>query len=223
MCGRYTLIRLAEFTDLFPWIRWSGELPPPRYNIAPQQQVTAVLNEPEPREDLLRWGLVPSWSRDPTIGQRMINARAETLSEKPSFRNALRRRRCILPADGFYEWQGEAGGKTRTPYHITLIDGRPFALAGLWEVWRDPGGGEPLRTCTIITTTPNELMRPIHNRMPVILDASAARQWLVPGEVEPGSLQPLLRPYPAAEMVARVVSRRVNNPRNDSPDVLIAD
>lgn len=223
MCGRFTLVRLAEFTDLFPWIRGGEDLPSSRYNIAPQQDVTAVLNEVEPRFHRLRWGLVPSWAKDPAVGPRMINARAETLSEKPSFRTAFHRRRCILPADGFYEWKLESDGKTRTPYLIARSDGRPFALAGLWETWHDPVGGEPLRTCAIITTTPNELMRPIHNRMPVILDEPAARRWLQPGEADPASLQSLLVPYPSEQMVARVVSRRVNNPRNDSPDLLDPD
>jgi putative SOS response-associated peptidase YedK len=219
VCGRFTLIRLAEFTDLFPWIRGSDELAQPRYNIAPSQQVAAVLNEPDPRIDHLKWGLVPSWAKDPAIGNRLINARAETLSEKPSFRNAVRRRRCVIPADGFFEWKTESDGKTRTPHYVTVDNGRPFALAGLWETWRDPAGVQ-LRTCTIITTAPNALMRRIHNRMPVILDEEAMRRWLVPGEHDPVRLQELLVPYPSERMSARVVSRRVNNPRYDAPDVL---
>lgn len=219
MCGRFTLIRLEEFTDLFPWIRAPDGPVPPRYNIAPSQLVAAVLNDPEPRINFLKWGLVPSWAKDPSIGNRLVNARAETLSDKPSFRGALRRRRCVLPADGFYEWKVESDGKTRTPYYITVDDGRPFALAGLWETWQGPGGAE-LRTCTIITTAPNALMRSIHERMPVVFDEEAMRRWLVPGEVDLGALRELLVPYPAERMTARVVSRRVNNPRDDSPGVL---
>jgi putative SOS response-associated peptidase YedK len=164
--------------------------------------------------DFYVWGLIPSWAKDPAIGSRMINARGETLAEKPSFRSAFRRRRCLIPADGFYEWQQVPGHKTKTPMYIRLKSGEPFAFAGLWESWNAPDGSNIL-SCTIITTSPNALMQPIHNRMPVILPASAYAQWLEPGEQNPADLQPLLQAYPPEEMTAYPVSTLVNRPEND--------
>ena len=219
MCGRFTLTSESlALQESFPWIEIPGGLAP-RYNIAPSQPVAVVPNDGSNRLDFFVWGLVPSWAKDPTIGSRMINARAETLAEKPTFRAAYRRRRCLVLADGFFEWRQEATSKRKTPMFIRLVDGKPFALAGLWELWHTPDGSE-LRSCTIITTHPNSLMEPIHNRMPVILPPPAYPLWLQPGDVPSGELTPLLAPYPAEEMVASPISTLVNDPKNDRPEIL---
>ena len=154
MCGRYKLVRLAEFTKLYPWIfpPDHAELPP-RYNVAPAQAVAVVPNLPQPKIDFFHWGLVPSWAKDAKVGNRMINARAESLAEKPSFRTPLRRRRCLVLADGFYEWKRGPDGKTKTPMLVRMKDGRPFAFAGLWETWRD-AEASTIPSCTIVTTAP---------------------------------------------------------------------
>jgi len=214
MCGRFTLtVDPDQLRDAFPWLNipdgWS-----PRYNIAPSQPVAVVPNDSKNQLDFYVWGLIPSWAKDPEIGNRMINARAETLAEKPSYRNAFRRRRCLIPADGFYEWKQEPGRKAKTPMYIKLESGKPFAFAGLWERWDSPDGST-IFSCTIITTEPNELMKEIHNRMPVILPEAAYSLWLNPGEADLGQLQTLLRPYPAGEMAAYPVSTLVNSPAND--------
>ena len=213
MCGRYTLAtpvnRLAE---AFGFDASAPDLPP-NYNVAPTQTVAAVLrNDGARRLEMLRWGLVPSWADDPGIGSRMINARSETAPEKPSFRRAFRDRRCLIPADGFYEWRRENGGKQ--PYHFRMKDGHPFAFAGLWESWR--GDGEDvLRTCALLTTEPNGVASPIHNRMPVILPPDAYDAWLDP-EAERQELEALLVPYEGEEeMEAYPVSRFVNSPGNN--------
>ena len=166
---------------------------------------------------MMKWGLIPFWAKDPSIGNRMINARAETVAEKPSFRNAFTRRRCLIVADGFFEWRKE--GKTKTPMRIILKNGEPFGFAGLWETWKSPED-ELIRSCTIITTTPNEVMEPIHNRMPVILPRDAEAQWLNVSVTDTGVLRELLVPYAASELEAYEVSTLVNAPRNDVPDVL---
>ncbi len=209
MCGRYTLTvpvdRLAAEFDLDE-VR--GE-PTANFNVAPTQEVAAILAENGGRRlEMLRWGLVPSWADDPGIGARMINARSETAPEKPSFRGAFRRRRCLIPADGFYEWKREEGGKQ--PYYIHMNDGRPFAFAGLWESWND---GE-IRSCTILTTSANELVGEVHERMPVILPAEERDAWLDP-EAEREELASLLRPYPGDDLETFPVSRFVNSPRNN--------
>src|ERR687898_1757828 len=175
MCGRYTLKTPVEkLAEEFGFEASSAELPP-NYNVAPTQQVAAVLEEGgERRLEMLRWGLIPSWADDPGIGSRMINARAETAPEKPSFRRAFRGQRCLIPADGFYEWKRENGGKQ--PYYFRMQDGRPFAFAGLWESW-DKGGDGPLRTCAILTTRANSVLSGIHERMPVILPSGAYNAW----------------------------------------------
>ena len=219
MCGRFTIIRLQDFLNIFPWIRAPDTPPPARYNVAPSQAVAVVPNQPDPKVDFFSWGLVPSWAKDKAIGNKTINARAETLAAKPMFRAAFRRRRCLVPADGFYEWKKHADGKTKTPMYIRLKDGRPFAFAGLWEVWHDPGGSA-FPSFTIITTTPNELMKEIHDRMPVIIRPEDYRTWLDPAERDAAELEPLLTPYPAEEMEASPVSRLVNNPRNESPECI---
>lgn len=218
MCGRYTLIRLADFTDMFPWIRSPDHVPPSRYNIAPTQAVAVVPNLAEPKVELFQWGLIPYWAKDPSIGNRMINARAETLAEKPVFRNALKRRRCLIPADGFYEWK-KSSDASKTPMYIRMKSGKPFAFAGLWERWNSPDGSE-VRSCTIITGKPNELIREIHDRMPVILPAAQYRQWLDPVEMSGEQIGQILQPYPAAEMEVHAVSRLVNNPKADSPQCI---
>lgn len=219
MCGRFALMTPTEQLAMQFDVPESAvsALPPsvPRYNIAPTQPVAAIrLDEQGEREiTFFRWGLIPSWAKDIKMGARMINARSETVAEKPSFRAAFKRRRCLIPADGFYEWQKQPNGKQ--PIFIRPAEGeeRPFALAGLWEVWRDPDGSA-LQTCTILTTTPNELMAPIHNRMPVIVEPEDFDLWLNP-EPDPQQGLHLLRPYPAEKMSTYPVSTLVNSPRND--------
>jgi putative SOS response-associated peptidase YedK len=214
MCGRFTLTtdldRLAEHFA-FHAAKLSYT---PRYNVAPSQPVLTLIDAQEHRAGFLRWGLIPSWAKDPGIGDRMINARAETVAEKPSFRRALQKRRCLVLADGFYEWKKE--GKKKTPMYIALKSHQPFGFAGLWETWKSPEG-EPIHSCTIITTTPNSLMESIHNRMPVILPREAETRWLDRTVEDPQSLLSLLTPYPAEAMVAYPVSQLVNSPRNDTP------
>ncbi|MCL4266257.1 MAG: SOS response-associated peptidase [Anaerolineae bacterium] len=222
MCGRFALISSTEEVANALGIDQAtiADIPPavPRYNIAPTQPVLAAyLDETGQRRlTFFQWGLVPSWSKDITIGSRLINARSETVTEKPSFRNAFKRRRCLIPADGFYEWQKKNGGKQ--PMYIHGADGRPLALAGLWEVWQEPEGTR-LQTCTILTTVPNELMAPLHDRMPVILEPEDFSMWLEPG-AHPDEALHLLRPYPAAKMKAYPVSTAVNNPRNDTAECI---
>ena len=217
MCGRFTLTASpAELAETFAEFTPPDELQP-RYNIAPTQPVAAVANDGQNKIEYFHWGLIPFWAKDPAIGNRMINARAETLPEKPAFRTAYRRRRCLVLADGFYEWNKAAkdGEKpVKTPFYISLESGEPFAFAGLWETWNSPEEAL-IRSCTIITTTPNELVAGIHNRMPVILPRAAYEQWLDPAEQSADSLNSLLVPYPASSMRAYPVSRLVNSPSND--------
>ena len=207
MCGRFTLRApasvIAEQFSLF-------EVPTlkPRFNIAPTQPVPVVRMTPQPAEPqrqfvFLHWGLVPSWATDPAIGNRMINARAETAADKPSFRTALRRRRCLIVADGFYEWQ--TVGKRRQPMFIHRRDDRPLAFAGLWESW-EGADHSALESCTILTTAANDLVRPIHDRMPVIVDPEDYGRWLDPAVQQPEPILPLLRPYPSEPMEAYAVS-----------------
>ena len=214
MCGRYTLRTPVEkLAEEFGFDNSSIELPP-NYNVAPTQGVAAVLEEDGQRHlEVLRWGLIPPWADDPQVGSRMINARAETAPEKPSFRRAFRERRCLIPADGFYEWKRMNGGKQ--PYYIHMKEGRPFAFAGLWESWKDDGGPE-IRSCTILTTKPNALAGEIHDRMPVILPTGSYDVWL-DHESEKDELYGLLAPYPEDEMEAYPVSRFVNSPSNNDP------
>ncbi len=216
MCGRYSITTPVEaLRRLFRFAGPALNLAA-RYNVAPRQDVPVVrLAEGGTRAiAMLRWGLVPFWAKDAAIGDRLINARSETAHEKPSFRAAFKARRCILPADGFYEWKKE--GKAKQPYRIGLEDGGPFGLAGLWERWDDPSGGV-LETCAILTCEANETLRPIHHRMPVILAPDDHGAWLDTGATDLAAARALLRPYPTALMVACAVSRRVNNARNDDP------
>jgi putative SOS response-associated peptidase YedK len=190
----------------------------PRYNVAPTQDVAVIYDESPNTLSAARWGLIPSWSKDPSIGSRMINARAETLDEKSAFRGLLKKRRCLIPADGFYEWRKNAD-ESKTPMRITLASGEPFALAGLWDVWKTPEG-DWLKTCSIITTAPNELMASIHNRMPALLTREAEAEWMNKANDDPGYLKSLLAPYPANAMRAYEVSRRVNNVKNEEPQLI---
>ncbi len=220
MCGRFTLTaEVSALQESFPWLYIPPEISP-RYNIAPTQPVAVVANDGKNQLDFYTWGLVPAWAKDPQIGSRMINARAETLAEKPSFKTAFRRRRCLILADGFYEWQKQPTGKAKIPMYIRLASHQPFAFAGLWERWNSQDGSMIL-SCTIITTEPNELMQTIHNRMPVILPAEAYQKWLEPGEQNLEGLAPLLKPYPAEQMVAHPVSTLVNSPANDLPQCIV--
>lgn len=190
-----------------------------RYNIAPMTAVPAVRAKPNSnqRESLaLRWGLVPPWAKE-DVGFKMVNARSETLAEKPAFRDALRKRRCVIPVSGYYEWK--TVGSTKLPWLFQMHDERPFLFAGLWESW--PGAsGAPLETCTVITTTPNELASPIHDRMPVVLDAAGAEAWLDSRQTDSAKLTPLLQVFPATKMTARAVSRFVSNVRHEGPECL---
>lgn len=218
MCGRFTLtVDPADLKDDFPEFTFPAQVPA-RYNIAPTQPVLVLPNDGTNKADFFVWGLIPSWAKDPAIGSRLINARAETLAEKPSFRSAYKYHRCLIFADGFFEWQAQAGSKV--PHHIRMKSGKPFAFAGLWEHWQSPDGSE-IKSATIITTSPNELMAPIHDRMPVILQSNDYAQWLDPTPLFPVDLNSLLIPYPAAEMVAYPISTLVNSPANDRPEVLL--
>jgi len=236
VCGRYTLTTPGDLiAELF-------ELAEPpetiaRYNIAPTQEVATVRGTGEggradgPERErvagktrelaLLRWGLVPHWADDPSIGNRMINARAETAAEKPAFRTSFKRKRCLILADGFYEWQKLAGG-TKQPWYFRLESAEPFAFAGLWARWkpRDADGEQPIDSCTILTTEANELVGKVHHRMPVILAPDAYDLWLDPdlGDREP--LEAVLGPFDPEKMIAYPVSTRVNSPANDDPRVI---
>lgn len=216
MCGRFAFYSPAEAAAALFGVESSLDIEP-RYNIAPTQRVAAVRNSPDGERELvmLRWGLVPFWAKDPTIGNRMINARAETVAEKPSYRNAYKHRRCVVLADGFYEWQKQ--GEAKTPFFITLASGEPFALAGLWENWTDRDTGESLQTTTLITTDANKFMARLHHRMPVILEANTATDWLA-GSTEllddVAAITPPLQAWP--------VDRRVNNARNEGAELIRA-
>ena len=221
MCGRFAL-----YSDPFSLAkRFEAEALPelrPRYNVAPSQNIPIVREEGEKRRfALARWGLIPHWAKDTKIGYSTINARAETVAEKPAFRNAFKHRRCLIPADGFYEWQAIAGSKVKQPWFIALQDREPMVFAGLWERWRSPEG-EDLESCSIIVTDANELMRSIHDRMPVILAPGDWSAWLESEAKDAVSLQSLLKPYPARGMTAWSVSTQVNSPRNDSVECMEA-
>jgi putative SOS response-associated peptidase YedK len=216
MCGRYTLrTPIDVLAEGFEIQEYPSSITP-NYNVAPTQEVAAVVEEDEKRKlEMFHWGLIPSWAKDPSIGNKMVNARAETVSEKPSFRSAFKKRRCLILADGFYEWQKTDDGKQ--PYHIKMQDDSPFAFAGLWEIWKDD---EEIRSCTIITTAANDLMSEIHHRMPVILPPDDYDMWLDPDFDEKEPLTSLLKPYSSDKMEAYIVSRRVNKPSNNEPSVV---
>jgi putative SOS response-associated peptidase YedK len=220
MCGRFVLtLDPAELQAAFPEFTFPAQ-GTPRYNIAPSQPILALPNDGTKRADFFVWGLIPSWSKDPAIGGRLINARAETLAEKPAFRGVYKYHRALIFTNGFYEWQAQPGMKSKTPHFIRLKSGAAFAFAGLWDEWHSPDGSQ-VRSATIITTEPNELMAPIHNRMPVILPQNTWSQWLDPAPQSPERLQTLLLPYPAAEMEAYPVSTLVNSPANDREECIL--
>lgn len=217
MCGRYTLHHPTSQVVMRFGVQEVLAAPADeRYNIAPSQPIPVVVQENDKRElDAFQWGLIPSWAKDPAIGNKLINARAETLAEKPSFRNALTRRRCLIPSDGFYEWQMQEDGK-RQPMYIHRRDGDLFAFAGLWEEWKDPDG-RPLRTCAIITVPANDVVSGIHDRMPAMLRPDQEAQWLDASLKSAPEVTRLLMPYASEDMETYAVSLRVNRPTNDDP------
>ena len=217
MCGRFSLI--VDLGELARRFEFDGDWDAfdARYNIAPTQSILTVVGGEDRRAGFMRWGLIPRWAKAASIGARMINARAETVAEKPAFRAALRRRRCLALADGFYEWRRV--GKSRTPMRIVMRTREPFAFAGLWSVWRDQDGNR-IPSCAIVTTTPNETLAPIHDRMPVILSRDAERLLLDEGVGDPDALSSVLVPYPSELMEAYEVSSLVNSVANDGPEVL---
>jgi putative SOS response-associated peptidase YedK len=224
MCGRFTQQRpSAELAALFG-AEDLAESPGGRFNLAPQQLGLVVVE----REDLqraivpYRWGFIPSWAKDPKIGNRLINARAETVAATPAFRAAFVKRRCIVPADGFYEWQ-RLSPRLRQPNYVRRVDGQPMEFAGLWSIWRDPTQpeAEPVRTFSIITTAANAVLAPVHNRMPVILAPADRDLWLAPAPADTGELMGLLRPAPDDVLELFPVSRRVNDVRNEGPELVV--
>lgn len=218
MCGRFTLFSPPqEIINRFCVEQLEMEFEP-RFNIAPSQQVLAVVSDGRHnRMGYLKWGLVPYWVKDPSIGNKMINARAETLAVKPSFREAFRKRRCLIIADGFFEWKKEKDRKV--PQYIFLRDKQPFAFAGVWDRWISAEGKE-ITSCTIITTEANSFMAPIHHRMPVILNPETEKVWLNRNINDADILDNILQPYPSAEMEAYTVSSLVNSPKNDTPELI---
>ena len=233
MCGRFGLMATwQEMAAMYSLIGPPHDSMPamvPRYNIAPTQPVLAMRESGRGNREatFFRWGLVPSWARDIEIGARTINARAETVAEKPSFRAAFRRRRCLIPVSGFYEWQARADGlgenRPKQPFWIAMADGAPFSFAGLWEIWQSPDGDE-LQTCTIVTTVACESLRPVHHRMPVIVAPQDHDSWLTVSpdgdEADTRAAAALMRPYPDGALVATPVGRLANNVRNDGPDLI---
>jgi putative SOS response-associated peptidase YedK len=222
VCGRFT--STVESIEIAR--RFGVEAPEgyrARYNVAPTQQVLVIVDDPEAGRfaSMMRWGLVPHWAKTASISHKMINARAETVLEKPAYRSLVRSCRCLVPADGFYEW-GMASDGRKQPIRFTLADVSLFAFAGLWTRWADKRTGELLDSCTIITTTPNELVAPVHDRMPAILPAEDEPLWLDPA-LPVGAAIALLRPYPAERMLSAPASRRVSSVRHDDPGVLVAD
>ncbi|HEX7374099.1 MAG TPA: SOS response-associated peptidase [Steroidobacteraceae bacterium] len=221
MCGRFAfyspheaVVRLFGVADFAPDIE-------PRYNIAPTTYVPTVRvlpGDPARRLALLYWGLVPSWAKDRAIGARLNNARSETLREKPSFRNAYQRRRCLVLADGYYEWQRSASGKQ--PYYIQLGSLEPMAIAALWETWRDPANDDLLESCTLVTTTPASSIAHIHDRMPVIVPPGNFAEWLDPANTDVDRLDRLLPPNASIALAARPVGKQVNNARNEGPSLI---
>jgi putative SOS response-associated peptidase YedK len=219
MCGRFTLtVDPAELTDEFQGAAFPSQFAP-RFNIAPTQPILAIPNDGRNAADFFFWGLIPSWAKDPAIGNRLINARGETLGEKPAFRGAYKYKRCLILADGFYEWKSQAGAKSKIPHYVHLKTRKPFAFAGLWDEWLGPDGSS-MRSCAIVTTTPNKIMAAIHNRMPVILAPGDRALWLDTAPRAPDSLSHLLRPFPDDLMEAYPVSTLVNSPGNDFADCI---
>ena len=218
MCGRFSLTRGDRDIEEEFGVRLPKDFRP-RYNIAPTQEVLAVIEDEQGRRlERFRWGLVPAWAPDPKMGNKLINARAETLFAKPSFRDAARQRRCLILADGFYEWQKLPDGR-KIPFYIKLKSQKPFGMAGLWEIWEGPDGSV-LKTCTIVTTDANELLKPIHNRMPVIVPHKLRDLWLDSHVRRAVELAPVLKPYPADELECYPVSRLINREDYDGPECI---
>lgn len=219
MCGRFALGDTDAIYSRFR-VEVSDEIRKqikPRYNIAPSQFVPIVYNKEEERTlDLMKWGLVPFWAKDPKIGNRMINARSESAPVKPSFREPFKSKRCLVPATGFYEWQKTNGSKT--PHFIHLRNKEIFSFAGLYDVWKDPEG-KPMKTFTILTTVPNNLLKNIHDRMPVVLERIEEEEWLDPHMSEKDLITKVLDPFPTARMLEHVVSQEVNSPQNDGENL----
>ena len=218
MCGRFVLESdLGFLQGRFAFDAHRLEYRP-SYNIAPTQQVLTVTNDGQRRAEFMRWGLIPFWAKDPKIGYRMINAVGETAATKPAFRAAFKKRRCLILADGFFEWRKD--GKEKIPTYIFLKSREPFAFAGLWETWKS-AEGENVRSCTILTTTPNQYIEPIHNRMPVILSEETEALWLDPLTEESAVLTPLLIPSPSQHLESYRVSNYVNTARNQGPECIL--
>ncbi len=217
MCGRYTLI--SDLSELARQYEFDGDIDAfdKRYNIAPTQEVLTVVGGETRRAGFMRWGLIPHWAKDTKIGRRMINARAETVAEKPAFRDALRRRRCLVLADGYYDWQRSGG--TKRPMRVAMRSGQPFAFAGLWSVWKDPEGNR-IPSCTIITTSANDLLRPIHDRMPAILPRDTEDLWLDQNVDDPAVLSSVLTPYSDDALEVHAVSPLVNSVANEGPELI---
>jgi len=220
MCGRFTLtVDPSELQEAFADYIFPTKFAP-RFNIAPSQPVLAIPNDGKNEADFFMWGLIPSWAKDPTIGSRLINARGETIAEKPSFRGSFKYKRCLILADGFYEWKSQLKTKIKIPYFIHMKDRAPFAFAGLWDEWQSPDGSS-IRSCTIITIEANELMAGIHNRMPVILNQQDYAAWLDTAPQTPENLLPLIKPFSADKMSAYPVSTMVNSPANDRAELVV--
>lgn len=219
MCGRFVLKdNIKTLSKNFDFDQDDDVLFEPKYNISPGQNVPIIIKEETRKCAIMRWGLVPSWSNDPLIGFQMINARSETVAQKPSFKNSLRKRRCIVPSNGFYEWK-KLDNKTKTPYHIKMKNNKPFGFAGLWDTWNIDGGN--LATFTIITTSPNELIKPIHDRMPVILKKEDEDLWLNPDIQNSDEVLHLLKPFSSDDMETYEISTYVNNPRNEGEKCIV--
>jgi len=225
VCGRYVQVSSPTLlAERFAVDEVTTEAHEPDYNVTPRASVYGITGREHGRVlESFRWGLVPSWAKDPSIGDKQINARAETLADKPAYRRAFERRRCILPADGFYEWRARSGRQPKEPVFVRARDGEPLAFAGLWEVWRDRAvpDAEWLRTCVIVTTRANDVLAPIHDRMPVVLPEAAWATWLDPDMSDPTVLQPLLVPAPSELFEVYAVSTLVNKPEHNGPELVV--
>jgi len=217
VCGRFTIGEIKELVPRFSISNQIPDMPRPRFNIAPTQDVPIVISRSPHQLVMMRWGLIPFWAKDPKIGSRMINARSETVAERPAFRASLKEHRCLVPTTGFYEWKPT--GKGKVPFFIRRTDEKLFAMAGLYDHWKDPAGEEVL-SFTILTTAANDLMAPIHDRMPVVLSREDEEKWVRSSPLEDGELERMARPYPSSQMEAYPVSRAVNDLTKDSEELI---